>query len=97
MGACTARGLGLLLGILHWALRSGCAITPAHPDAYSFAVMGDTPYSAVEERRMMWMIDDLNQLDLDFVVAELGEIFFSNRSSLGVRKFMLDRSFLRAR
>lgn len=76
---------------------SGCAITPAHPDACSFAVMGDTPYSAIEERRMMWMIDDLNQLDLAFVVADLGDIFFSNRPSLGVRKFMLDRSFLRAR
>lgn len=73
MGACTTPGLGLLLGILHCALMSGFAITPTHPDAYSFAVMGDTPYSAIEERRMMWMIDDLNQLDLAFVV-HVGDI-----------------------
>lgn len=43
--------------------------------------MGDTPYSTIEERCMMWMIDDLIQLDLAFVVAEIGEIFFSDCSS----------------
>jgi hypothetical protein len=48
MGAGTTPGLGLPL----FALMSGCAIASTHPGACSFAVMGDTPYRAIEERRM---------------------------------------------
>jgi hypothetical protein len=67
------------LGLLLLALMSGCAVMPPHPDAYSFAVMGDTPYSAIEEQRMIWMIEDLNRLDLAFVV-HVGDIKGGSRS-----------------
>jgi hypothetical protein len=75
LGARATLGLAFVL----LALASACAIAPPHPDAFSFAVMGDTPYSAIEEQRMLWMIDDLNRLDLAFVV-HVGDIKAGSRS-----------------
>jgi hypothetical protein len=49
-------------------LAAGCAITPPHPQSFSFAVTGDTPYTATEEVDMEWMIEDLGHLDLAFIV-----------------------------
>ncbi len=55
------------------ALVSGCALPPPHPDAFRFGVTGDTPYSAVEEHKMIDMIADLNGIDLAFIV-HVGDI-----------------------
>ena len=49
-------------------LLAACAVKPLHRDTFSFAVLGDTPYTETEEQNMEWMIDDLNKLDLAFVV-----------------------------
>jgi len=69
MGACTTPGLGVLL----FALMSGCAITPTPPDAYRFAVMGDTPYSAIEERRMATGLDVSHMPDGDRIMRNSEE------------------------
>ncbi len=47
---------------------AACAVKPPHRDTFSFAVTGDTPYNETEEQNMEWMLDDMNKLDLAFVV-----------------------------
>ena len=60
--------------ISRWALLlpvllAGCAAwQPPHPDAFSFAVLGDTPYNEAEERQFAAMIGRINREPLAFVV-----------------------------
>ena len=54
-------------------LVSGCAAQTRVAGDVRFALMGDTPYSAGEVRRLDSLIDDLNREDLAFVV-HVGDI-----------------------
>lgn len=48
---------------------AGCAhMPPTHPDAFAFAVMGDTQYNADEERAFVSMLEGIDREDLAFVV-----------------------------
>jgi hypothetical protein len=48
---------------------AGCAhVPPSHPDAFAFAVMGDTQYNAGEERAFVAMLETVSREDLAFVV-----------------------------
>jgi len=48
---------------------AGCAhVPPSHPDAFAFAVMGDTQYNAAEERAFVAMLEAVGREDLAFVV-----------------------------
>jgi hypothetical protein len=58
---------------LLWALGlaaalAGCAVGPLHPDAFSFGVYGDTPYSEAEEKRYLEMLARIDREPLAFVV-----------------------------
>ena len=51
------------------ALLSGCAaLAPPDPEAFSFAVLGDTPYNAREEAELEAMIGRINREPLAFVL-----------------------------
>jgi hypothetical protein len=67
------RLLSVCAALLFLLAVAGCALKPTHPDSFSFAVMGDTPYNDVEERLMLGMIEDLNRENLAFVV-HVGDI-----------------------
>ena len=55
-------------------LLAGCAAAePLPPGARAFALMGDTPYSQSEVRRLDALIDDMNAANLAFV-AHVGDI-----------------------
>src|ERR1700693_2378394 len=54
-----------LLGAL---LLAACAIRAPSPEAFSFGVMGDTPYSEREEPHFLAMIERMNAAPLAFVV-----------------------------
>lgn len=54
-------------------LAAGCATRPPHPDAFSFAVMGDTQYNAREEQAFVEMLERMGREDLAFVV-HVGDI-----------------------
>lgn len=58
--AAGALALALFLG--------GCALRPSAPGAFRFAVMGDTPYNAREERAFLAMIERMNAVPLAFVI-----------------------------
>jgi hypothetical protein len=62
------RGLSLFLLVL-----AACATSPPSPGALNFALMGDTPYSVGEARRLERLIDELNAEPLAFVV-HIGDI-----------------------
>jgi hypothetical protein len=63
------RGLSLI-----FVLLAGCAaVAPPEPAGLSFALMGDTPYSEGEVRRLDSLIDALNAQKLAFV-AHIGDI-----------------------
>ena len=49
-------------------LAAACASQPPHPDAFSFAVVGDTPYNDQEERQWRAMIGRINREPLAFVI-----------------------------
>ena len=51
---------------------AGCATAPP-PKGFQFAIMGDTPYSAAEERRFVAMVASLDAEPLAFVV-HVGDI-----------------------
>ena len=53
---------------LSLALLAGCASQPKHPDAFSFAVMGDTPYNEGEEKAHGAMLAALSREDVAFVI-----------------------------
>lgn len=49
-------------------LASGCAVQAPHPDAFTFAVMGDTQYNEAEEAEFTRMMRRIDGADLAFVV-----------------------------
>lgn len=49
-------------------LLAACATRPPHPDAFSFAVYGDTPYSDAEEKQYLAMLERIDGEPLAFVV-----------------------------
>jgi hypothetical protein len=61
-----AAALALLL------LLGGCALRPAAPDAFTFAVMGDVPYGEEEELRFRGMVEALGAEPFAFV-AHVGD------------------------
>ena len=71
---------------------AGCANVP--PADFSFALLGDTPYSEAEVERLERLIDDLNATRLDLVV-HLGDIGASREACrdawLDARKQQLAR------
>lgn len=50
------------------ALAACAHVPPTHPDAFVFAVMGDTQYNAGEERAFVAMLEAMAREDLAFVV-----------------------------
>jgi len=58
------RPLAALLALL----LAGCAAAPRHPDAFTFAVLGDTPYSDAEEREYLAMLARISRESVDFVI-----------------------------
>jgi len=64
-----ARAAGALL----LALVAGCATHPRNPDAYSFAVMGDTPYTPAEEGPYHLLLQQLDTANVAFVI-HVGDI-----------------------
>jgi hypothetical protein len=61
-----ARRLAALLCLV--LLAAGCATRPTHPDAFAFAIMGDTPYSEAEEAQFAAMMARLDAQPLAFAV-----------------------------
>ena len=55
---------------------SGCASRPTHPEAFAFAVMGDTQYTVAEEQAFAGMMQRIDREDLAFVV-HVGDILGS--------------------
>ena len=49
-------------------LAAGCAAPPPSPDAFTFAVVGDTPYSDAEEREWLGMIERINREEVAFTL-----------------------------
>lgn len=47
---------------------AGCATKGPHPDAFTFGILGDAPYSDHETVRFLNLIDDINAEPLAFVV-----------------------------
>jgi hypothetical protein len=66
------RDTSALAAVLLLAL-TGCATQPPQPPAFAFAVMGDTPYTAAEERKFVSMIASLDAEPLAFVI-HVGDI-----------------------
>jgi hypothetical protein len=62
-----------LAGLLLALLLAACASRPPHPDAFSFAIFGDAPYSANEAVHFERVIDDIAAEPLAFVV-NVGDI-----------------------
>jgi hypothetical protein len=56
-----------------------CALRPSAPDAFAFAVMGDTPYSAAEEEHFTSMMKHVDAERVDFVV-HVGDFKAGSRS-----------------
>jgi hypothetical protein len=49
-------------------LLAACAVRPPGTEAFSFAVMGDTPYSDAEESKYLEMMKQLDREPLEFIV-----------------------------
>ena len=62
-----------LLTLAALLLASACAAPPRSPDAFSFAVMGDTPYSEGETREYLKMLDDISAAPVAFTI-HVGDI-----------------------
>ena len=58
----------LLAALLLALVAAGCATRPTHPDAFSFGIVGDTPYSASEEAMLDAMLRRIDAEALAFVV-----------------------------
>ena len=50
------------------AMLAGCAMTPPHPDAFRFAVMGDTPYTPADEGPYHLMLQQIDAAPVSFVI-----------------------------
>lgn len=57
-----------LLALAALLALGACALRPPSPDTFAFAVIGDTPYSALEVAAFPRLIDTLNAEALAFVV-----------------------------
>ncbi len=68
--------LALLLAA---ALLASCATRSPHPEAFSFGIVGDVPYSADEEYHFLQAIDVMNAEPLAFVV-HVGDMKAGSRS-----------------
>jgi hypothetical protein len=62
-----------LAGLLLALLLGACATRTPHPDAFSFAIFGDAPYSSGENEAFERVIDEMNTEALAFVV-NVGDI-----------------------
>ena len=60
-----SRSIGALLACI---LAAACATHLPHPEAFTFAVLGDTPYNDAEEREFLAMIGRINGEPLAFVL-----------------------------
>jgi hypothetical protein len=49
-------------------LVAACASAPRHPEAFSFAVLGDVPYADAEEKPYLAMLERISQEPLAFTV-----------------------------
>ena len=65
----TRGGLAFVLA----ALAAACGTVPRDPAAFSFGVMGDTPYSAAEHAEYLRMLRDMDARPLAFVI-HVGDI-----------------------
>jgi hypothetical protein len=61
-----------LLTLVLCLLLAACASRPPHPDAFSFGVFGDTPYSEAEQLPYLRMMEKMNGEPLAFV-AHVGD------------------------
>ena len=50
------------------AALAGCALQPPSPESFSFAVLGDTPYSDAEEKRYLEMMAAIDRAPVAFVI-----------------------------
>ncbi|HZZ92721.1 MAG TPA: hypothetical protein VFE23_09165 [Usitatibacter sp.] len=57
-----------LFALVFAALLAACVDTPRSPEAYSFGVMGDTPYSEGETREYLAMMREMDAEPLAFVI-----------------------------
>jgi hypothetical protein len=60
-------------GAARWILATllvltGCATQPPSPQSFSFAVLGDTPYTEAEEQRYLPMLEAINREPLAFAI-----------------------------
>jgi hypothetical protein len=62
-----------LLPALAALLLAACTSAPRGPDAYSFGVLGDTPYSDAEHAEYLKMLRDIDAAPLAFVI-HVGDI-----------------------
>src|SRR5512140_3600499 len=74
----------------------GCAVGPSGPGGFRFAVMGDTPYNAREERAFVAMIARMDREPLAFAI-HVGDIKAGSNAPCTdavylARKDQLDRS-----
>ena len=60
--------LARIAGALLLAAVAGCASKPRNPDAFSFAVMGDTPYTPAEEGPYQLMLQQVSDAPVSFVI-----------------------------
>jgi len=68
-----SRGAGRLAAASLAAILAGCALGPPAPGGFRFAVMGDTPYNAREERAFVAMIARLDREPIAFAI-HVGDI-----------------------
>ena len=61
------------LAIVPAALMAACSAVPRDPDAFSFGVMGDIPYSEAEHAEYLRMMRDMDARPLAFVI-HVGDI-----------------------
>ena len=68
-------GILILLALASFLGRGLDPPTPNRPGTFSFGVMGDAPYDALEEARFRLVLKDLDAHDLSTVVS-VGDIFW---------------------
>jgi hypothetical protein len=73
------RSLAAAAGLALAAVLAGCALQPSAPGSFHFGVMGDTPYSAGEERAFVAMIARMDAEPLLFSI-HVGDIKAGSRA-----------------